>query len=148
VKVLDLCCANEHRFEGWFGSEDDYRAQQGSGRIECPLCGDTAITRLPSAPRLNVAKAAEPALPAPAAAPAVAPATPQALWLRAVRHVLANTEDVGDRFVDEARRMHRGEADERAIRGQASREDAEALRDEGIEVLAIELPDALKQTLQ
>lgn len=148
MKVLDLCCANEHRFEGWFASENDYRAQHESGRVECPLCGDTAIRRLPSAPRLNMARGVAPeaaATPLPVATP---PATPQALWLRAVRHVLANTEDVGTRFVDEARRMHRGEVDERAIRGQASREDAEALRDEGIEVLAIELPDALKQTLQ
>ncbi|NUZ08145.1 DUF1178 family protein [Piscinibacter koreensis] len=148
MKVLDLCCANEHRFEGWFASEDDYRAQQAEGRVECPLCADTAIRRLPSAPRLNVTKAAPPEVPAPAGVATPAPLNPQALWLRAVRHVLANTEDVGDRFVDEARRMHRGEIDERAIRGQASREDAEALRDEGVEVLAIELPDALKQTLQ
>ncbi len=71
-----------------------------------------------------------------------------AVWLRAVQHVLAHTIDVGDRFADEARRIHYGEADERPIRGQATQEEAEALRDEGIEVVALPLPAALKGPVQ
>ena len=65
-----------------------------------------------------------------------------------VRHVIANTEDVGERFADEARRIHYGETEERAIRGQASAEEREALRDEGIEVHPLPVPAAFKDTLQ
>lgn len=70
------------------------------------------------------------------------------VWLRAVQHVLATTVDVGDRFADEARRIHYGESDERPIRGHATPEQAEALRDEGIDVVALPLPAALKGPVQ
>jgi hypothetical protein len=68
--------------------------------------------------------------------------------MRSMRHLLDNTEDVGERFPEEARRIHYGEVKERGIRGQASREDADALREEGIEVVAVPLPTALKGTVQ
>ena len=71
-----------------------------------------------------------------------------AAWTRMARQVLAHTENVGERFAEEVRRMHYGEAEERAIRGQASREEAVALMEEGIEVLPLPLPAALKETLQ
>ena len=122
MKVLNLRCANGHRFEGWFASDDDLQSQNDRGLIECPLCADKAITRLPSAPRLNLSGAREP----PAGGRAEGEPTPadrvtmQAAWLRAVRHVMANTEDVGERFAEEARRIHYGEADERGIRGRAT----------------------------
>ena len=74
--------------------------------------------------------------------------TMQSQWLRAVRHVMSSTEDVGERFPEEARRIHYGEVEERGIRGRASREDAEALREEGIEVMALPVPDALKGPVQ
>ncbi len=152
MKVLSLRCSNGHGFEGWFASEDDYQSQNGRGLVECPLCADKVISRLPSAPRLNLsgAKAPEAATPAPAAAGGSAPAevTLQAAWMQAVRHVLANTEDVGERFAEEARRIHYGEAEVRGIRGQATPEDAESLRDEGIEVAVLPLPKPLKEPLQ
>ena len=152
MKVLDLRCANGHGFEGWFGSEDDYLAQNGRGQVECPLCSDRVISRLPSAPRLNLSGAREPQ-PAPAAAPAVQPASPQpadlqAMWLQTVRHLMANTEDVGERFADEARRIHYGETPQRGIRGQTSDDERRALRDEGIEVMSIPVPAALKGPVQ
>ena len=74
--------------------------------------------------------------------------TLQSQWLRALRHVMSNTEDVGERFPEEARRIHYGEVEERGIRGRATREDADALREEGIEVMALPLPDAVKEPLQ
>lgn len=153
MKVLDLRCANDHRFEGWFGSEDDFGSQHARGLVECPLCGDRTIVRLPSAPRLNVAHLRESSPPAvPAAGPTTSePVTPQqrqALWMQAVRHVLAHTDDVGERFPDEARRMHAGEIEHRGIRGQASREEAESLREEGIEIMALPVPGILKEPLQ
>ena len=161
MKVLNLRCAHDHRFEGWFASAADYESQCANGMVACPLCDDKAISRLPNAPRLNVSKQrhAEPREPSPAkepgevsppcaAATEVAQVRMQAQWLRAVRQVLNNTEDVGDRFPEEARRIHYGEAQERGIRGRASREDAEALRDEGIEVTALPVPEPLKGPVQ
>jgi len=170
MKVLNLRCAHEHGFEGWFGSEDDFQSQLGRGLVECPLCGDKTITKGLTAPRLNFGASAPAhrpqALPeavsgdalqagseqasASRAAPPAA-ALQQALqhaWLRRVREVMAHTEDVGERFAEEARRMHYGEAAERGIRGQASREEAEALLDEGIAVLPLPLPKGLKGPLQ
>jgi hypothetical protein len=147
MKVLDLRCAHEHPFEGWFASDEDYVSQRERGLVECPLCGDKAIIRLPSAPRLNVSGAREPQQAAPAAAKEIG-VTLQAAWLRAVQHVLSNTDDVGERFAEEARRIHYGETDERAIRGQATPDEAQALRDEGIEVMALPIPAALKGPVQ
>jgi len=145
MKVLDLRCSNGHGFEGWFASEEDYQSQNGRGLVECPLCGDKVVSRMPSAPRLNLSSAREPAAPVPAAP---AEASPQQLWLQALRQVLASTEDVGQRFAEEARRIHYGESERRGIRGQASLEDAKALVEEGIEVGLLPLPDALKEPLQ
>lgn len=146
MKVLDLRCANGHRFEGWFGSEEDFLEQNGRGLVECPLCADRVVSRLPSAPRLNLSGARE--QPQAAARPADAPAGLQARWLEAVRQALANTEDVGERFAEEARRIHYGEVEPRGIRGVATPEERESLHDEGIEVLALPLPPALKGPVQ
>jgi len=150
MKVLNLQCAHRHTFEGWFGSEDDYRSQLERGLVECPMCGDIAVTKLPSAPRLNLG--AQPTtVPAPAQKQEVAAMPDQAMqaaWLKMVRHVMANTDDVGERFAEEARRIHHGETPERGIRGQASPEEAQALLEEGIGVLPLPIPRALKGTLQ
>jgi hypothetical protein len=145
MKVLDLRCANGHGFEGWFASEDDFADQNTRGIIVCPMCADHQVERLPSAPRLNLSGARE----APASA-TVAPAAGdlQAAWLAAARAVMARTEDVGERFAEEARRIHYGETEHRGIRGQATPEQREALRDEGIETFALPLPVAAKEPLQ
>jgi hypothetical protein len=161
MKVLDLRCSHGHAFEGWFGSDDAFGEQQARGLVECPLCGDRAVTRMPSAPRLNLSGAREPAAAvrepgpppsAPASAAGAAPAPDaaqvQAQWLRAVRQMLARTEDVGERFPEEARRIHYGEVPVRGIRGRATPEQREALREEGIEVVALPVPAALDGPLQ
>jgi hypothetical protein len=109
------------------------------------LCGDAQVAKLPSAPRLNLGAAA----PAPHAGPASQQpqelaATPgaavQAAWMKMVRHVLANTEDVGERFAEEARKIHYGETGDRGIRGQATKEETLQLLEEGIPVLPLPLP--------
>jgi hypothetical protein len=153
MKVLNLRCANGHGFEGWFASDDDYMSQNGRGLIECPLCADKIVSRMPAAPRLNLSGAREPApqlAPSgPSSPPSAAqPADLQAAWLQTVRHVLANTEDVGERFAEEARRMHYGEEPARGIRGQATPHERAALQEEGIETLAIPMPQALKGPVQ
>jgi len=145
MKVLNLRCTNDHRFEGWFASEDDFVSQEERGLVQCPVCADGQVIRLPSAPRLNVSGLrAEPEAP-PAADPQ---AVMRSQWLRAVRHMIANTEDVGERFPEEARRIHYGEIEERGIRGQATQEAAEALREEGIDVFSLPVPPALKGPIQ
>ena len=148
MKVLNLQCRHGHGFEGWFSSEDDYRSQAERGLVACPMCADTQVSKLPSAPRLNLSGAKE--APASEAQPVAAgpSGAMQALWLQALRHVVENTEDVGERFAEEARRIHYGESDARNIRGQATREDTEALLEEGIEVMPLPLPPALKEPVQ
>jgi len=156
VKVLDLQCAQAHSFEGWFGSEDDFQNQLSRGLVACPMCSDTHITKKLSAPRLNfgaldtaAADARGPKESANAApAPQAAAKDAQAAWMQMAREILANTEDVGTQFAEEARKIHYGEADARNIRGQASAEETEALLDEGIDVLPLPLPAALKRPLQ
>jgi hypothetical protein len=156
MKVLNLQCRHGHAFEGWFASHDDYASQCERGLLTCPVCNDAEVTKLPSAPRLNLGHAAPEAAPttpvaAPSQAPAATPALPQELqaaMLQVVRHVMANTEDVGTKFAEEARKIHYGEADHRNIRGQASREETEALLEEGIDVLPLPVPAGLKEPLQ
>jgi len=146
MKVLDLRCAAEHRFEGWFASDEDFESQLTRQLVACPLCGLTAVSRVPSAPRLNLSGASEPAAPAHAAGDV--PQQVQARWMRAMRKVLENTENVGDRFAEEARRIHYSEAPARHIRGVASLDEAQALAEEGIEVVPLPIPAALKEPLQ
>ena len=162
MKVLDLQCRHGHAFEGWFASQGDYESQRERGLLTCPVCNDAEVSKKLSAPRLNLGRSPEPAAPvaeAPQAQP-VATATPalparpalpqelQAAMLKMVRHVMANTEDVGKQFAEEARKIHYGEAENRNIRGQASREETEALLDEGIDILPLPLPAGLKEPLQ
>ena len=145
MKVIDLRCHNGHGFEGWFASDDDFLDQNSRQLIACPLCDDNVIVRLPSAPRLNLSGAREPASAASTPQPQF---DAQAQWMKMVRHVLAHTEDVGVRFADEARRIHYRDAAERGIRGQATPDEREALRDEGIDVMPLPVPAALKEPLQ
>jgi hypothetical protein len=150
MKVLDLQCAQGHAFEGWFGSEDDYVSQSGRSLVQCPLCGDADVHKMLSAPRLNLSnrrqdKGVELDV---VAAPSTQDKTIAAAWLELARRIVTNTDDVGERFADEARKMHYGETKERAIRGRTTADEARALLDEGIEVLPLVLPPALKETLQ
>ncbi|MES3004075.1 MAG: DUF1178 family protein [Pseudomonadota bacterium] len=145
MKVLNLQCAHAHGFEGWFGSEEDFQSQLSRGLVECPMCGDTGIVKLLSAPRLNLG-AAEPTKRQEVMT--TPDASMQAAWLKMVRHVMENTDDVGERFPEEARRIHYGEVEERGIRGQASREETEALLEEGIGVVPLPIPKALKGPVQ
>ncbi len=149
MKVLDLQCGQQHLFEGWFASEDDFLSQRQRDLIECPVCGNAAITKRLSAPRLNLGAGRAEVAPAPQPVSNVAiEPSLQAAWMALAQRILANTDDVGSRFAEEARKIHYGEVPERGIRGQATSDEAEALIDEGIAVLQLPLPDALKGQLQ
>ncbi len=145
MKVLDLACEAGHSFEGWFGSEDDYLDQRARGLVTCPACGSATIEKKLSAPRLNLGAQRSTQV---VAADADAEQARQARLWRAVREVLANTEDVGSAFADEARRIHQGEAPERGIRGQASAQDIKGLLEDGVEVMPLPMPAGIKETLQ
>ncbi len=151
MKVLDLECAQSHGFEGWFGSEDDFTSQLARGLVSCPLCGDTSITKKLSAPRLNLGHGQSPAKEQPAqnvVATNDSQTALQAAWLGMARRILADTDDVGDKFAEEARKIHYGEVPHRGIRGKASQAESEALAEEGIEVMHLALPDVFKGPIQ
>ena len=175
MKVLDLQCQYAHSFEGWFGSEDDFQSQLSRGLVECPLCGDATIIKKLSAPRLNlsgfrdaaVVENATNSIAAQAGNTSVSPIFPekndnagqamqvvmqdpqfQAAYLKMARKILASTEDVGNQFAQEARKIHYGEAHDRGIRGQATRDETLELLDEGIDVMPLPLPKAFKEPLQ
>ena len=127
--VFDLVCAHGHRFEGWFASGEAFDEQQDKKLVRCPVCDHEHVERLPSA-RVN-ARAGKARKKKAQKDEAVAglPAD----MLAQLREVVKKTEDVGERFPEEARKIHYNESPQRAIRGRATKEDAEALKDEGIE---------------
>ena len=146
--VFNLGCAASHRFEGWFASADDFESQRKRGLLACPICGTPEVTKQLSAPRLNLSAAAE--APPPAAAPTtgVAVIDPEQRHLRElIRRVIESTEDVGQNFSEEARRIHYKEAPVRSIRGVATREEAQSLAEEGIAVAQLPFPVVDKSQL-
>jgi hypothetical protein len=149
MKVLDLQCANSHVFEGWFGSENDFVSQCARSLVQCPLCGDASITKMLSAPRLNLAlshhRSEE---PLEVVAPAPDERTLTNALMAIAKQVIAHTTDVGAQFAEEARKIHYGETEARGIRGKTTPKEARDLIEEGIEILPFALPQALKEKLQ
>ncbi|MGH8620033.1 MAG: DUF1178 family protein [Burkholderiales bacterium] len=141
MKIFDLVCDHGHRFEGWFGSGEDYERQQRNAQLACPVCASAQVDRVPSAPYIGKARGAS--TPAGEAAPAapssrqpVANIGSQALE-QLMRYIVQNTDDVGGGFSEEARKIHYGESADRRIRGTASTDEVKSLKDEGIDVLAL-----------
>jgi hypothetical protein len=145
MKVFNLCCEQGHQFEGWFSAADDFEKQSKAGQMECPLCASKTVTKLPSAPRLNLSSNAQPTAHSKHG---VGGKELAAQWLQMAKHIVKNSEDVGERFADEARRIHYSEAPLRNIRGIASATQASELAEEGIEVFAFPIPKALKEPMQ
>lgn len=151
LKVFDLQCDSGHVFEGWFGSADSYESQRESGLLTCPVCNSHNVVRKLTAARVNTGAGRDSTSaeghPAPAQAqPVAAPAGRQlaqlqAEMLRQIREIVRGAENVGTRFADEARRMHEGESQERAIRGTATEEERQELARDGIAVMPV--PDFL-----
>ncbi len=144
MKVFDLHCEHQHGFEGWFASAEAYERQVASGQVQCPVCGSTAVKRALSAPRLNLGAEA------PARQVAAMPTAEQmqTFFLKLAREIVANTEDVGERFSEEARRIHYREVPGRGIRGVTTKQEAEALEEEGIKVMPMPFAHLLKDPLQ
>jgi len=134
--LYQLRCAKHHEFETWFRDSATFDAQSRKGAVECPFCGDTKVVKAPMAPRLAKSHDRE---AAEGRAREVANEIIQAM-ARLRRHVEENCEYVGGRFPEEARRIHYGEAEQRGIYGEATREEAVELKEEGVEVYPLPLP--------
>lgn len=144
-----LRCEQTHEFDGWFKDSATFDRQAKRGLVECPICGDTKVTRALMAPAVSTRDTARnvaveqppqpevqpPAPPAPP--PQRIPAQMFAILQRMRAEVEKNCDYVGPEFADEARRMHRGETDKRGIYGETTKDEAEALAEEGIEVSSI-----------
>jgi hypothetical protein len=140
VIVFDLGCENSHRFEGWFASNEDFERQLGRKLVTCPLCGNVNVSRLPHASHIRTGGKERAARAESAAAQQQYSNVGSEVLTKLVEHIIDNTEDVGAAFPEEARKIHYHESAERRIRGTASREEVDALRDEGIEVIALPIP--------
>lgn len=157
--VFDLeCTTAAHRFEGWFKSSEDFASQQDRGLVSCPHCGSAQVAKAPMAPRLSrkgnqaaevrssgragAEKAPEKSevMSAPALPPEVAAAMHALAKIQA--EAIKTSRWVGDKFADHSRAMHYGDADHATIHGQATREEARDLLDEGIMVAPLLIPIA------
>lgn len=151
--LYQLQCSAGHSFEGWFRNGATFDQQAAAGEVTCPVCGDHAIGKAPMAPNIargrgrsgapgpEAGEAAAGGAPVPASPPAAPASAPMAELMRQLRelrrHIESNADYVGDRFAEEARRIHYGEVEQRAIYGEASQEQAEELREEGVAVSRI-----------
>ena len=136
--VFDLGCENNHRFEGWFTSNDDFEQQLHGKLITCPLCSNGNVVRLPHA--AHIKSGGKPRHAPPGGKDQQYANVGKEILVKLVEQILEHTEDVGAAFPEEARRIHYREKPVRRIRGTASREEVEELVDEGIEVVALPIP--------
>jgi hypothetical protein len=139
VIKYSLCCENAHTFEGWFSESADFDRQVASGFLTCPVCDSGSISKSLMAPSVSTARKKEAKRQM---AMDVVRQEAMAKLREAVSNIRANSEDVGEKFPEEARKIHYGEADARGIIGQASIDDVHELLDEGIDIAPLpNLPD-------
>jgi hypothetical protein len=148
MKVFDLACERGHAFEGWFASHGAFEEQLLQELVECPVCASRSIAKQLSAPRLNLTHAQAPRETQSAGRQEVVSGGMQAQLLQMMREYIANTENVGEKFAEEARKIHYGETHERSIRGSATHEERQELAEEGIETFALPVPRFLTEPSQ
>jgi hypothetical protein len=153
--VFNLSCSQQHRFDGWFRTSEDFANQRTKEMIECPICGDTSIEKELSAPRINTGvendtapQAGESNAPREVVAASMLPGLQEHMLAQFKQFVLANTENVGVEFAETARKMHYGEEAQRNIRGRISPEESAALREEGIETIGLPAGMVLDEGVQ
>jgi hypothetical protein len=144
--VFDLACAEGHRFEGWFASSSAFAEQQARGLVECPGCGSSEVAKAPMAPAVGAKgnTKAEPAQRKLPVADKLPPEVAKAMHAlaEAQAKALKDSTYVGDKFAEQSRAMHYGERDHATIHGQATRDEAAALVEEGIAVSPLPFPVA------
>ena len=127
--IYDLICDAGHVFEAWFKSSADYRQQEAQGQLTCPVCESVHVRKLPSASYVSVAKNEEKSVPKDLV-------NHQKIVNALASYLIKNTDDVGNQFAEEARKIHYGEVEARNIRGYANEEEVKDLSDEGIDVVS------------
>ena len=143
--IYNLLCKKKHSFEGWFPSFEDFRKQADKKLISCPTCGTTKVEKVPHTCAVHVKKEQPPAPPAntqtptPAAPPSAAEF--KEMLLRVHHYVKENFEDVGPRFAEEAKHIHKGEAAERPIHGTATISEVKELAEEGVPCMPLPKPE-------
>ncbi len=135
--VFNLTCPNNHNFEGWFSSAEDYNKQNDKNQISCPQCASKCIEKRISAPYVNTKNLQTQKKKKTSVNPNLSTKDLNTIRNEIIDHVLKSTEDVGDRFPEEARRIHYEEAPARFIRGHASETDVQDLQEEGIDVVPV-----------
>lgn len=151
--VFDLSCTEGHRFEGWFGSSNDFEDQRARGLLACPTCGAAQVTKAPMAPAVPAkGNSRQEVLPPESRPMANTPMPPElqkamAALAKVQAEVLKNSTWVGDRFAEETRKIHYGERDDAPIHGQASLAEAKALIEEGVPVAPLPFPVAPPEKL-
>ncbi|MGV3555379.1 MAG: DUF1178 family protein [Croceibacterium sp.] len=142
--VFDLCCADGHRFEGWFGSSEDFAAQQARGLVACPTCGSAEVAKAPMAPAVPKKGNQRSEARQPVAGGALPPEAAEMLGkiAKLQAEALKSSTWVGEKFADRSREMHYGERDPQAIHGQATPDEARALLEEGIAIAPLVFPVA------
>ncbi|NEN75006.1 DUF1178 family protein [Pelistega sp. NLN82] len=136
LKVFNLVCEHQHTFEGWFPSVEALEQQAQNGLIDCPFCGTTQVQKALSVPYVNKSGAAT-----VSTQKTVSPEQIKTFIMQELKKVIGQAEDVGGKFAEEALKMHKGEAEQRSIRGQVTHDEREQLLDEGVDILPI--PDEL-----
>ena|SRR3990167_1092863 len=155
--VFDLSCEHGHRFEGWFGSSDDFTGQQARGLVACPRCGSASVSKAPMSPAVSAkgnskaetrAQSVGRQVHALANHPMPAEVAEALAQLAKVQEqALRNSTFVGEQFAEQSRAMHYGEAAEKLIHGQASAEEAKGLIEEGIAIAPLPFPVAAPDKL-
>jgi hypothetical protein len=167
MKVYNLACPLNHQFEGWFSSEEEFTSQREKAVLCCPMCDSVEIARMPSAPYINgrnhqqaksTLEAYEKGKSDQTTSNDAMHLSPeqkfvfqekmQAMMLHVVREIMEKTENVGESFAEEARKIHYKEGPERSIRGVTTVDEAAELMDEGIEIYSLPALPSLKSTLQ
>lgn len=124
--VFDLRCRKEHVFEAWFKDSAAFEQQAADGKVLCPVCGSKKVEKAPMAPNLSTGKRDQDS-----------PPEKMVQFMKAMgelrRHVEENCDYVGDKFAEEARKIHYGESDPHNIYGEATKEEAQELSEEGVE---------------
>jgi len=145
--IYNLLCKKNHNFEGWFPSFEDFQKQADKKLISCPTCGTTKVEKMPHACAVHVKKEQPRALPVkakkttPAPAPAPTAAEFKEMLLHVHHYVKENFEDVGPRFAEEAKQIHKGVAEEPPIHGTATLNEVKELAEEGVPCMPLPKPD-------
>ncbi len=135
--IYDLRCGGGHVFEGWFAGREEYERESRAGRLECPVCGGRTVDLVPSGGHVGRSRP----LQEPTQSPTPRVASGRMTFFAAVAEALEkNFENVGERFREEALKMHWGETEQRNIRGSMTREEEKDLVEEGVEFSRIALP--------